>query len=540
MNIKTFAVCVIVGCALSSQALGQSPSTYLGNNQRSGYTDASVPLSPQLRWTLTERHPPRHAWREPNREQQYIDFDYATQVATDGELVIFGSSADHTVRAVDLHSGQTRWNFYTEGPVRFAPVIDGDHVYVASDDGCLYCLARQTGKQLWRVRGGPSDGKLIGNDQMISHWPARSGVLLDGDHLYFTAGMWSRDGVFIYCLDKHDGAVNWKNDTSGFHFTSLPHAEGFGGVAPQGYLAFNRNRLYVPTGRGAPACFDARTGVFLFYENGHGYKPHQPGGSRVMAWKDWVIFKRRSQHVEESVRYDERIAGAGAASGLYALDFRTGEPAWSLTDKNVVIGHGRHMILGGAGAIIKVDLNDVLEGYEKYWKDGKNLGPDPNLHDEGLDYTRTRPGGKLIPKPAWMTPLPYQKWQADVGQVFVMLQAGDTILAGGRDQISAVDANDGRILWQEKIDGDARGVCAVDETFLVSSTAGKIYCFGDSASSSGAIEIDPPDAKIATGGFAHTATCEADILRRNKNRSWLCVDARCRRRKTVVRADAAK
>ena len=71
---------------------------------------------------------------------------------------------------------------------------------------------------------------------------------------------------------------------------------------------------------GVASCFDAKSGEFRFYENGQGYKPHQEGGSRVMAWKKWVIFKRRVQHVEESVRYEERLAGPGVVSGLYALD----------------------------------------------------------------------------------------------------------------------------------------------------------------------------------------------------------------------------
>lgn len=520
MKFNLVAICVILACASTGPIHGQSPSNYLGNNQRSGYTGANVPDSPTLRWTLTERHPPRHAWREPNREEQYIDFDYATQVAIDGELVVFGSSADHTVRAVDLKTGNERWHFYTEGPVRFAPVIDGHRVLVTSDDGCLYCLNRDTGDQIWRFRGGPSDGKLIGNDQMISHWPARSGVLLDGDKIYFTAGMWSRDGVFIYCLSEKDGSVLWKNDTSGFHFATLPHASGFAGVAPQGYLALNRNRLYVPTGRGAPACFDARTGELLFYENGHGYKPHQPGGSRVMAWKDWVIFKRRSQHTEESVRYDSRLAAGGAASGLYALDFRSGDPAWSLTDKNVVVGHGRHMILGGAGPVIKVDLNEVLEGYEKFWKNGKNLGPDRNLVDQHLDYTRTSPGGKLIPNPAWMTPVPYAQWQADVGQVFVMLQAGRTILAGGPNQIAGIDSDSGEVLWQRKVDGDVRGICAVDGAFVVSTVGGKLYCFGsaDQTTAIAATEIVPQEASLPSTD-PHVAGIAESILSATNIRS---------------------
>jgi outer membrane protein assembly factor BamB len=68
-----------------------------------------------------------------------------------------------------------------------------------------------------------------------SHWPARSGVLIEDDKLFFTAGMWSRDGVFIYCLDPRDGSVVWRNDTSGYHFATLPHSTGYAGVAPQGY-----------------------------------------------------------------------------------------------------------------------------------------------------------------------------------------------------------------------------------------------------------------------------------------------------------------
>ncbi len=64
-------------------------------------------------------------------------------------------------------------------------------------------------------------------------------------------------------------------------------------AAPQGYLVCHHDVLLVPTGRGAPAGFDARSGAFLWHENGLSYKPHYPGGSWVTAYKDWVLFKRR-------------------------------------------------------------------------------------------------------------------------------------------------------------------------------------------------------------------------------------------------------
>ena len=463
-------------CMSIAAAAGVATSTYLGDSGRTGYVDARVPASPILQWVYHQKHPPRHAWREPNREIQYIDFDYVAQTAIAGHKVFFGSSADHKVYALDAHTGDELWVFYTEGPVRFAPVVNRDRVFAVSDDGHLYCLEAETGEEVWRFRGGLDNRKLIGNEQMISHWPARSGVLLAGGKLYFTAGMWSRDGVFIYCLNPDDGKVIWRNDTSGYHFATLPHSTGYAGVAPQGYLALNAGRLFVPTGRGAPAAFDATTGKFLWYENGLGYKPHQPGGSRVMAWKDWVIFKRRSQHREESVRYESREPAKGAASGLFAIASDTGRVAWSLTDRNIVAARGDSLILGGQGPLIKVGIGEVMTGYQKYWKNGKHLGHDPNISESGVEYTHSGPG-KLIPNPAWMSPLPFKKWEADVGRVFVLLCAGDTILAGGRDVVSGIDFATGKVLWQRRIEGEARGICAVDGCFVVSTTAGRLYRF---------------------------------------------------------------
>jgi len=487
---------ILLSCAslkhpsLSSIGAG---SEYLGNNQRTGYVPmsigAEIPASPILLWTYNEKHPPRHAWKEPNREVQTIDFDYASQAAISHGMVFFGSSADHKVYALDLTTGTERWHFYTEGPIRFAPVIHGDSVYVASDDGCLYCLEVESGKLIWVFRGGPRDDKLIGNEQMISHWPARSGVLIDGDKLYVTFGMWSRDGVFIYCLDPEDGTILWKNDTSGFHFMSMPHAEGFGGVAPQGYLLLHKGVLVVPTGRGAPAFFDAQTGELLQYENGHGYKPHHPGGSWVMAWDDYVIVKRRLHHTEEGVRYEERDPNSGPVCGLYAFHYQTGEPQWSLTDKDLAVARGDMMVLAGAGPVIKVNMNDLLEEYPKYYENGKLLAFDQNITEPTVDYVNMgifrnakNVSGSPIPKPAWMSPVPFKQWATDVGRVYFLLQAGNTVLAGGRGKVSALDYETGQVIWQRDIDGNARGICAADGRFIVSSTKGKLYCYGSSPS----------------------------------------------------------
>ena len=34
------------------------------------------------------------------------------------------------------------------------------------------------------------------------------------------------------------------------------------------------------------------------------------------------------------------------------------------------------------------------------------------------------------------------------------------------------------VLWQKEVEGDARGITVVDKAFIVTTTAGKIYCYG--------------------------------------------------------------
>ena len=70
-----------------------------------------------------------------------------------------GSSHDDSAwSAWDLANGVAqRWKFFADGPIRYAPVAAKGRVYlVAADDGCLYCLDLASGKQVFRVKGGPA------------------------------------------------------------------------------------------------------------------------------------------------------------------------------------------------------------------------------------------------------------------------------------------------------------------------------------------------------------------------------------------------
>ena len=43
--------------------------------------------------------------------------------------------------------------------------------------------------------------KAIGNERMISAWPARGGPVVSDDRVYFATSIWPFMGTYIWCLD---------------------------------------------------------------------------------------------------------------------------------------------------------------------------------------------------------------------------------------------------------------------------------------------------------------------------------------------------
>ena len=463
-------------------------SEYLGNNQRSGYTDAAVPVKPALLWTYQQRHPPKTAWPEPFGELQFIDFDYADQVTIGTERIYFGSSADHTVRALNVDSGEQQWVYYTEGPVRFAPVLYKDRLCAVSDDGHLYCLKASDGSLIWKRRLAPGRQRCLGNGQMVSKWPCRSGVLIEGDRLYTTSGMWSGDGVIIYCLSAATGQVIWKNDTTGHRWMLLPHGSGYGGVSPQGYLALYKDTLYVAAGRSAPAIFDAGTGRLLFHEIGLGYKAHYPGGSWTMAAHDWIMFKRQHNYKDTDVESTAYQLGRNS-EGIILYHYRTGTPEIALVGGRVVAAAVEgDLVLAGAGSVIRINANELRDAYKAH-KQVKAQKGEPKYYD----------------------PTPLAKWDTDIGRVYALLIAGDTIIAGGKGIITLVDVKSGRKLWRRDVDGSVRGLSVSEGTFIATTTSGRIYCFGQGDSDSAKVVSHRRSAPAGTEDVSSKMSEETGI-----------------------------
>ncbi len=212
---RSFTICLVV-LGLVRGAAGKAADwpTWRCDAGRTAATSAELPESMHLVWNR-EFARPLTAW--PNEPR--LQFDAAYEPIVTGKRLVMGSPEEGSVTAFDTETGAQQWKYFTEGPVRFAPVAWKDRLFVGSDDGCVYCLATGDGSLRWKIRVAPADRpdlRHLGNARIISFWPVRGGPVLAEGVLYCAAGLWPTQGVFVVALDAASGKLVWRNDALGF------------------------------------------------------------------------------------------------------------------------------------------------------------------------------------------------------------------------------------------------------------------------------------------------------------------------------------
>jgi len=121
----------------------------------------------------------------------------------DGDVVYF-SSLDKNLYAINLQTGKQLWKFATLGENRSAPLITGRQLYFLSGDGNVYCLDKTTAKVSWSFKtGGERKYELF---EFADH--VQSSPVLDGEMLYFGSG-----DSNIYALNAKTGQLAWSFKT---------------------------------------------------------------------------------------------------------------------------------------------------------------------------------------------------------------------------------------------------------------------------------------------------------------------------------------
>ena len=328
---------------------------------RTGSSQQAVELAGlRLQWTR-ELGPLEPAFRDAR-----LQFDRGYEPVVLGDRMFIGSSRDDSLIALDTATGRLLWRFISDGPIRFAPVAWEGRVYFGSDDGHLYCLDAGDGSLRWKFRAAPSERQLLGNRRLISPWPVRGGPVLRDGRIYFAAGVWSFEGVFVYALDARSGEVLWLNDDCGYIYGLHPHnAVAFGGLAPQGYLLINGDELVVPSSSAYPARFNLETGELIDFQlPAEGRKPggwfvatvDSGGDSKLGLLPAGEVRRKRELLYERSVnqkRHEGEMHEQGTAGVLRAIS--AADQTFGFEDINIPGFRGKiHTMLVADGKVFVV------------------------------------------------------------------------------------------------------------------------------------------------------------------------------------------
>ena len=169
MNRSLVATFMVLLCLSATGLPAADWPQFRHDNARSAASAEQLADELHLAWRR-ELPPPRPAF--PAEVRLRFDASYEPVVA--GKTMFVPSMVTDTVTALDTETGEERWRFFAEGPVRFAPVAWEGNVYFVSDDGYLYCVSAADGTLRWKYRNpdaDQADRKLLGNGRLISLRP---------------------------------------------------------------------------------------------------------------------------------------------------------------------------------------------------------------------------------------------------------------------------------------------------------------------------------------------------------------------------------
>ncbi|HUT24856.1 MAG TPA: PQQ-binding-like beta-propeller repeat protein, partial [Sumerlaeia bacterium] len=449
-------------------------NTYRGNNARTGVTNERVNPPLSLQWVFEPSVAPKPAWPPPAEEMPRMHEDDAYHATIAEGMVFFGTSVDDQVYAIDCKTGRVRWTFFAEGPVRCAPTQHAGRLYFGSDDGCVYCLNASNGKLIWKCRAGPTNARILGNGRMISVWPVRTSVLVDDDEVYFAAGVFPYEGLYICALKAQDGSVVWKNDTIG----DRAHDLDFGGISPHGYLVASKSILYVPSGRAMPAAFDRKTGKFLYCAPTSG----KQGGTWALLDQDRLIAGVDRSGVPAKVAVDAQTgAGKGDVYGWFpGIDLvMTPDVAYTLTRTGIyAIDRQRYPKAEGeadASAKRRKSLATKLKILRQKAAEEKDEAAAGESREQ-IDAINQELTALFDEEEKRLRGSVY-RWDYRREDLSALIMAGGVVFAGGKGFLVAVDSETGKEIWFEEVKGTVSGLSAAAGTLVVSTTTGAVYCF---------------------------------------------------------------
>ena len=399
-------------------------------------------------------------------------------VVVDGTVYFQGGSG--VVVAVDADTGATRWTSAPGGGFNIGPygvaIADGRVFADAGSKGVL-ALDQATGTELWRTRLTTTE--TLGVDIQPTVF---DGIVFASTVPVSIAGIFTPgDRGVIYALDAATGAVRWSFDTvKGDDLWGHPEVNSGGGAWYTPAIDTERRIVYFGTGNPAPfpgtaeypngtsrpganlytesiVALDVDTGKLLWF---HQVIPHD-------------LFDRDQIHtlIARPAKGGEVVVSAGKSGEVVGLDPETGRVRWQRAvgthrnDKLRKLEGPTDVYPGTYGGILTPPATADGVIYVATVNAPSKLPPDKpsyfggelGTHD-GQVVAINAANGKVV----WDTKVPGDP----LGGATVVNDLVLTALLDGT--VVALDRDSGKVLWQHKAGGGINGwLAAVGDSLYI-------------------------------------------------------------------------
>lgn len=470
MKTQWINMVIVFMLLVGTLATAEDWPTYQHDMHRSGVTGEQLDLPLAQKWTYTSPFPPQPAWEGPAKWDSYSgqkdlksmrNFDPVYYVTSVDDLVFFGSSVEDAAYCLDAATGEQRWVFYTDGPVRVAPTYHEGRVYFGSDDGYAYCVDAQTGDLVWQYQAAPETRLIPSNSKLISVAPVRTGVLVMNGMAYFGASLLPWRPSYLCAIDATTGAFDVEGS----------YRKEYKNQTLQGAMLASSDNLYALQGRSAPIVFSRTNGK---------RRPMMDSTGGVFALLTEDSHLITASDSQKEVQFSENDTSSRDKLAFY-------------TDANrIVVSKGMAWLQSGEklGAFNREQLlglqSKIIEGnaakgqLEKEMKEViAKLAKDRN---DTLKKQRSELSKKLKDLERELGEIDKRQkdcfpWEIPCDLRHALILAGTTLFAGGTDEVKAYDSVTGDVLWKTTVHGAAHGLTVANNRLFISTDRGHIYAF---------------------------------------------------------------
>jgi outer membrane protein assembly factor BamB len=302
---------------------------FRGDSLARGVSAAKLPDKPELVW---------------KRSYKEKDESFEATAAIHGGVVYLGG-LNGPLYALDLASGEEKWQFKSEGGFKAAASVREGRIFIGDVDGKFYCLDAATGQPKWTYK---ADAEID-----------------NGANFYKGNVLFGSQDANLYCLEAATGKLVWKY-TIGDQIRCFPtvvgnraFVAGCDGTLHIVDLDAGKSVGGVPIG-GPTGCTPAVLGDVAYFGT---------EGEKFFAvnWREaknlWTY-----EHEERKVAYrssaaatDEVIVVGNRGKFVVGLDPKTGKQAWIYNtrtpiDSSPVIVGERAFFGTGRGQILAVNI----------------------------------------------------------------------------------------------------------------------------------------------------------------------------------------